>query len=153
MHQGEKTFFYMDTEKASDSVPGPGNFCPHLPSPRIRPDKTDYKFWVDKHKKEGDVLSQRNSAKPAPGTHSPMNMTLNTFERLEKEHERPSKIHHFGMDSRFDYTRPSKKKIVEKRPDPSSYKTTIEWKGKDVSPKKQLWDTMIWKGRSTSVYH
>jgi len=82
VHQDERTFFYMDTEKMSDSVPGPGNFCPNLPSPRIRPNKTTYKFWVDKHKKEGDATSKRDSLKPAPGTHSPMNMTLNTFERL-----------------------------------------------------------------------
>lgn len=96
---------------------------------------------------------KRDSIKPAPGTHSPLNITLSTFERFEKEHEKPSKKHNFGLDARFEYTRPNKKKIIETRPAPSTYRTTMEWKGKDVSPKKQLWDTMIWKGRSTSVYH
>lgn len=43
--------------------------------------------------------------------------------------------------------------MIEKRPDPSSYATAFEWKGKDVSPKKTSWNDMVWKGQSQSVYH
>jgi hypothetical protein len=102
----------MNTERLSDTAPGPGMHCPHLPSPRIRPDKTDYKFWVSKHKKEGETVSQRDAVKPAPGTHNPMNMTLNTFERLQKQAEKPSKTNNFGLDARFEYTRPSKRRTL-----------------------------------------
>ncbi len=41
----------MNIEKLSDGVPGPGNFSPHEVSPKARLNKTDYAFWVDKHKK------------------------------------------------------------------------------------------------------
>jgi hypothetical protein len=71
------------------------------------------------------MFLKRDSVKPAPGTHSPMNVTLDTFEKLQKDLERPSKVHHFGLDSKFEYTRQQKKKVVEKRPDPSSYRTTL----------------------------
>ena len=99
------------------------------------------------------MLKKRDSVKPAPGTHNPMNMTLNTFETIQKSQEKPSKVNHFGLDAKFEYTRPEKKKIVEKRPAPSNYKTTLEWRSKDMSPKKVLWNTMIWKGQSNSIYH
>ena len=153
MSQGEKLYFYMNTEKSSDIAPGPGMHSPHPISPKIRENKTDYKFWVGKHKKEKEVFSQRDAVKPAPGTHSPFNMTLNTFDKVKKDNEKSAKRNHFGLDSKFEYTRPTKKKILEKRPDPSSYTTMMEWKGKDVSPKKNTWNSMIWKGQSSSVYH
>lgn len=151
--EGLRLFFYMNTEKLSDTTPGPGSDSPHQISPRLHLDKTDYKFWVDKHNKERSNISQRDAIKPAPGTHSPMNTTLNTFEQLSIEKEKPSKKNHFGLDSRFEYTREIKKKIIEKRPDPSSYQTAIEWKGKDVSPKKTTWTDLVWKGHSSSIYH
>jgi len=96
---------------------------------------------------------KRDSVKPAPGTHNPMNVTLDTFDKIEKNNKAESKVQHFGLDSKFEYTRAQKKKIVEKRPDPSSYRTTFEWKGKDISPKKTMWETNIYKGPSSSVYH
>lgn len=49
--EGERPFFFMNIEKLSDGVPGPGNFSPHEVSPKARLNKTDYAFWVDKHKK------------------------------------------------------------------------------------------------------
>jgi len=49
---GEKTYFYMNTERLSDIVPGPGMHSPHQISPRVRLNKTDHKFWTSKHSKE-----------------------------------------------------------------------------------------------------
>ena len=71
-----------------------------------------------------------------------MNTTLTTFEQLATELEKPCKQKLFGTDAKFEYTRESKKKSIEKRPAPSSYSTTIEWKGKDVSPKKTIWNDL-----------
>lgn len=96
---------------------------------------------------------KRDEVKPAPGTHSPMNTTLSTFDQLATEFKKPTKVHFLGTDAKFEYNRESKKKNIEKRPDPSSYTTTFEWKGKDVSPKKTSWNEMVWKGQSHSVYH
>lgn len=134
-------------------VPGAGNYSPHDVVPKDRLNKTDYKFWVKKHKDETDSFMKKQLAKPAPGTHSPLNTTLETFDQLADEYKKPSKRHLFGTDAKFEYTRDSKKKIVEKRPAPSSYTTTFEWRGKDLSPKKDLWNEKIWKGHSSSVYH
>ena len=47
------------------------------------------------------MLKKRDSVKPAPGSHNPMNMTLNTFETIQKLQEKPSKVHHFGLDAKF----------------------------------------------------
>lgn len=82
-----------------------------------------------------------------------MNTTLTTFDQLAQELAKPTKKHYLGTDARFEYTREQKKKILEQRPSPSNYKTTLEWKGKDVSPKKTLWNDLIWRGHSSSVYH
>ncbi len=98
-------------------------------------------------------MKQRESIKPAPGTHSPMNTTFTTFDQLKTELSKPSKKHYLGTDARFEYTREQKKKITEQRPAPSNYQTTIEWKGKDVSPKKTIWSDLVWRGHSSSVYH
>lgn len=98
-------------------------------------------------------MRQRDSVKPAPGTHSPMNTTLTTFDQLAQDLAKASKKQYLGTDARFEYTRAQKKKILEQRPSPSNYQTTIEWKGKGVSPKKTTWDSLIWHGHSSSVYH
>jgi hypothetical protein len=58
----------------------------------------------------------------------------------------------FGSDSRFPYTRPNKKMIIEERPAPSRYETKIDWKGKDVSPKKKRWTDLLWTGSPPKVY-
>lgn len=137
---GEKIYFYQNTEHLSNANPGPGNYCPHDVSPKERMNKTDYKFWIKKHKDEETSFLKRDEVKPAPGTHSPMNTTLVTFDQLATEFKKSTKVNYMGKDAKFEYTRESKKKIVEKRPDPSSYKTMIEWKGKDVSPKKTSWN-------------
>ena len=39
--------------------------------------------------------------KPAPGTHSPMNTTLTTFDKLQKDFSKPYKVHVEGSDARF----------------------------------------------------
>ena len=58
---------------------------------------------------------KRDEIKPAPGTHSPMNTTLSTFDQLATEFKRPTKVHLLGTDAKFEYTRENKKKIIEKR--------------------------------------
>jgi hypothetical protein len=42
---------------------------------------------------------------PAPGTHSPMNMTISTFDRITIENSKPSKKQYFGSDAKFEYMR------------------------------------------------
>lgn len=59
-----------------------------------------------------------------------MNTTLSTFDQLAVDNKKPSKKLYFGSDTRFEYTRPNKKKIVEKRPAPSEYNTLYEWRSK-----------------------
>ena len=54
-----------------------------------------------------------------------MNTTLGTFDQISEDHKKPDKRRHFGGDSRFEYTRTQKKKIVEKRPSPSAYNTML----------------------------
>ena len=46
----EKPVFFQNTERLSEGVPGAGQYCPHLPAAKDRLDKTNYKFWVGKHK-------------------------------------------------------------------------------------------------------
>ena len=54
--------------------------------------------------------SKRLSLVPAPGTYTPMNATITTFDSLSKSPKSP-KFEGFGKDARFTYTRPEKKKI------------------------------------------
>lgn len=80
--------------------------------------KTTHKFWIDKHKKEGEKMKKRRSVEPAPGTHTPIPLGYNTFDRimtadqLKKKKNDKSVFHGFGSDAKFEYTRPSKKKII-----------------------------------------
>ena len=106
-------------------MPGAGQYCPHIPAAKERFNKTDYKFWVGKHKEEKKKEMDKSGALPSPASLSPMNHTLTTFDRIESDLKKPIKVKHFGLDSRFEYTRTNKKKIVEKRPDPSSYNTMM----------------------------
>ena len=55
------------------------------------------------------------------------------------------KKNYFGSDSRFEYTRPQKKKIKEIRPSPASYDLRMLWRGKNET-KKRDWSETIWKG-------
>jgi hypothetical protein len=95
---------------------------------------------MKKHRLDGETLSKREAIKPAPGTHSPMNTTLFTFDQLALEYRKPSKKKGFGTDAKFEYTRENKKAIIEKRADLLAHAQVFEWKGKSVSPKKILWN-------------
>ena len=44
---------------------------------------------------------KRDLIKPAPGTHSPMNTTLTTFDQLSNEFAKPTKKHYLGTDAKF----------------------------------------------------
>ena len=47
---GDKPFFYQNFEALSNTHPGMA-YNPHIEVPHIRPDKNDYKFWIEKHGK------------------------------------------------------------------------------------------------------
>ena len=47
---GGKHFFYEDTEFLSHRGPGAGNYNPHDNVKKIKKNKTEYKFWIKKHK-------------------------------------------------------------------------------------------------------
>ena len=105
-------FFYQNTETLSNIVPGAGNYSPHSLSPIQRMDKSDYKFWVNKHKLENEKIMKRDSIKPAPGTHSPMPSSITTFDQLAVLFRQPTKKRYFGADAKFEYSREKKKVIV-----------------------------------------
>lgn len=110
--EGDKHFFYQDTEYIADRSPGSGAHNPHDEITKIRHNKTTYKDWVKKHHDEFEKRQKRDSNIPAPGTYSPLNATFTTFEHLEKKQKKSKeKLVGFGTDARFEYTRPDKKKI------------------------------------------
>jgi hypothetical protein len=49
-------------------------------------------------------------------------MTADLIKRKKKD---KSTDNGFGSDAKFEYTRPSKKKIVEQRPPPSAYNMVL----------------------------
>ena len=100
------------------------------------------------------MLTKRESKEPSPSSYAPVYRSYNSFEAISKKSPKEKQIKNgFGSDARFPYVRPNKKKIVEKRPAPSRYETKIDWKGKDISPKKKEWVKMIWKGSPPKVYN
>lgn len=52
IEQGEKIFFYSNTEVLADETPGMGAYNPHLSVDKVHKDKKTRKFWIDKHAKE-----------------------------------------------------------------------------------------------------
>lgn len=116
--------------------------------------KTTHKFWIEKHKKEGDKLQKRKSVEPAPGTHTPIPLGYNTFDRImtavlmKRKKKDKDVFHGFGSDAKFEYTRPSKKKIIEQRPTPSTYDLRLEWKGKNMDLRGNNWIRSRSYGRS-----
>ena len=142
-----------------------GSHNPHQEVPHIRANKTTHKFWIDKHKKETDKFKKRLSVQPAPGTHTPIPLGYSTFARImtadsamkkrgdTKSEGKGRVFHGFGSDAKFEYTRPSKKKIVEKRPAPCDHEIMLEWKGKNMEMRGKNWIRARSVGRSRSVYH
>ena len=63
-------------------------------------------------------MKKRRSVEPAPGTHTPIPLGYNTFDRImtaelvKRKRKEKSVSNGFGSDSKFEYTRPSKKKII-----------------------------------------
>lgn len=150
----EKRYFYENTENLSDSVPGTSNYYPHLEVNKTKVNRSDYKFWVEKHKKESNIQRERDLKKPAAGTYSPLNQSYRTFDHTSRSSSNSSlKKNGFGSDSRFPYLRPEKKKIKEVRPSPASYNTITTWRGKGMKSKDKLWHEALWKGSQTeSIY-
>lgn len=76
-------------------------------------------------------MKKRHSFEPAPGTHTPLPLGYNTFDRImtaemiNRKKKDKSPFHGFGSDAKFEYTRPSKKKIIEQKPAPSCYNLAL----------------------------
>lgn len=123
---------------ANNLGPGSGNCNPHLEVSHLRMNKTTPKFWSEKHKKEEEKFTKRRSVQPAPGTHTPIPVDCTTFDRIrtadevQRKKKDKSVFNGFGSDARFEYTRESKKKIMEERPAPCNYNLVLEWKGKNM---------------------
>ena len=104
-------------------------------------------------------LAKRRSVQPAPGTHTPIPLEYNTFERtftadlLKRKKKEKQAFNGFGSDSKFEYTRPNKKKIIEVRPAPSAYEMVLEWKGKNMPLAGHNWIRSRSVNTSRSVYH
>ena len=103
-------------------------------------------------------MKKRRSVEPAPGTHTPIPADCNTFDRIRTADEarrkkKGSVFHGFGSDAKFEYTRPSKKKIIEQRPPPSAYNLVLEWKGKNMDIKKDNWIRSRSYAPSKGVYN
>lgn len=104
------------------TTPGPGCVNPHLDVPHLKLNKTNYKTMIDKHTKENQKYRKRNSLIPAPGTYTPVPLEVLTFDRIRsasataKKKKSNTSSNGFGSSPRFPYQRPSKKKIMEKRP-------------------------------------
>ncbi len=96
---------------------------------------------------------------PAPGTHTPIPVDCTTFDRIRTADEAQRKkkdksvFNGFGSDARFEYTRESKKKIMEERPAPCNYNLVLEWKGKNMEIKKNNWIRSRSYGPTKSVYY
>lgn len=104
-------------------------------------------------------MKKRHSVEPAPGTHTPIPCDCITFDRIRTADEARKKkkdktvFNGFGSDAKFEYTRTSKKKIIEQRPAPSTYNIVLEWKGKNMELKKNNWIRSRSYGPTKSVYH
>lgn len=68
---GAKRYFYEDTEHVSNVLPGPGSNNPHLDVPNLHMNKTTHKFWIDKHKKEGEHFLKQRKSMPGPPSYNP----------------------------------------------------------------------------------
>ena len=104
------------------------------------------------------------SVQPAPGTHTPIPLGYSTFDRImtadratrarTASSEKKTRVFHgFGSDAKFEYTRPNKKKILEKRPAPCDHEMVLEWKGKNMQLRGHNWIRARSVARSRSVYH
>lgn len=77
------------------------------------------------------MIMKRELIRPTAGTYSPLHQSYKTFDTTFHSSKKSlEKRNWFGSDSKFEYTRPVKKKIKEVRPSPASYNTGIAWKGK-----------------------
>lgn len=115
-------------------------------------------MWRKKHQKESRAQAKEKKKIPGPSSYRPA--SAGTFARKEldikKDLKKNSKSLNkgFGTDAKFEYCRPSKKKIVETRPTPTKYDLSIPWKGKADSTKNKGWASFLsTRSASMSVYH
>lgn len=65
----------------SDVTPGMGVYNPHMSVDKLKLNKTDHKFWIDKHNKSTKINTSRDLIKPNPASYSPTNQSYNTFQK------------------------------------------------------------------------
>lgn len=56
---------------------------------------------MKKHRIETETATKRDSKIPGPATHSPMNISIVTFDQLAIRFEQPTKKRCFGTDAKF----------------------------------------------------
>lgn len=130
---GPKRYFYEDTEFMSHLHPGAGSENPHLSVDHLKLNKTTHKFFIEKHKKDSEYWKKKRGSVPGPLTYSPCHVEYSTFLRTattQKNRKKKQNKTGFGSDAKFTYERVAKKKIIEVRPAPCTYRMQIEWKGK-----------------------
>ena len=50
---------------------------------RFSLNKTDHKFWIEKHKKESEKKKKKRLSEPDPGTYKPLPALFTTFTKIE----------------------------------------------------------------------
>jgi hypothetical protein len=98
----------------------------------IKKDRTNYTFWIDKHKKDNEKKRRRSLKETDPGTYRPVSASFSSFDKIKIDHEKREKKlskekpkHGFGSsDAKFDYGR-IKKSNGEMKPAPWNYNTLI----------------------------
>lgn len=90
-----------------------GTYNPHLSVDKIKLNKTDHKFWIDKHGKNDKLNTTRELARPNPASYSPTNQSYDTFQRTFSLPKKDRLVKNgFGSDARFPYVRQNKKVII-----------------------------------------
>ena len=72
-------------------MPGSGSYCPHDEVVHYKKERTDHKFWVEKHKKENERNRKRSLKETDPGTYRPVSASFNSFDRIKIDNDRRQK--------------------------------------------------------------
>lgn len=89
-----------------------GNYNPHLSVVHIRPQKTDPKYWIERHKKMSQSYKKKRLSETAPGCYTPCRLDVTTFDKIwavEKMNKQKKNMRStFGTDAKFPYQRKCK---------------------------------------------
>lgn len=132
----DKRYFYEDFEHLSMVNPGPGNYNPRPISRKLKLNKKDHTFWVEKHQTERKSFITKRKKEPDMGSYTPIPVDVGTFdgffrsEKQQKKNKSTSKP--WGTAERFSYSRPKTARTgtKEKRPEPGTYNMILDWPAK-----------------------